>query len=167
MSKIKSFLPTILALLALIVASFIYLTRDKIAFIDYNEVYNNCELKKDLEKELQRVTNMRKSSLDSLQLQLNFLSNQVKSNTGGQAKLTEFEDMKNMYMNLEQQYKEENVRLKESYFGQIRNDISEKIKQFADANGYDFVFSLMGDGALQYGSEGKDITKDFQAFLNK
>ena len=167
MSKIKTYLPSILAVLALVLASIIYFTKDQVAFIDYNEVYNNCEMKKDLEKELERVTNLRKSSLDSLQLQLNFISNQVKSNTGGQAKLTEFEDMKSMYMNLEQQYKEENMRLKESYFGQIRSEISEKIKQYADANGYDFVFSLMGDGALQYGAEGKNITKDFQAFLNK
>lgn len=148
------------------VVSYVEFSKDSIVYFDYNEVYNHCEMKKDLEKELERVTNIRRSTLDSMQLQLKFLSNQLNSDESNSSKLSDFEDLKNVFMNMEQQYKEENMRLKDSYFNQIKSHISERIKIFAEQEGYDIVLTLSNDGSLLYGNDNKDITKDFQAFID-
>lgn len=151
----------------LVLAYLAYSGQKRTGFIDYNTVYNNCKLKKDLEKDLEGLTNKRKGELDSLQLQLSFLSQEVEAGQASNEKLTEFENLKNRFLTLKQQYEEENLRLKEAYFNQIRKDLNDKAKSYASANGYDYLFAAMGDGALMYGAESEDVTKDFQDFVDK
>jgi Skp family chaperone for outer membrane proteins len=145
----------------------VYCSQTKTAFIDYNTVYNNCKLKLTLEKDLERLTNLRKSELDSLQLQLSFLSQEVSSGKASGAKLEQFEQEKTKFLTMQQRYEEENVRLKETYFTQIRKEINDKSQAFAAAKGYDYLFAAVGDGALMYGSEARDVTKAFQEYLDK
>ena len=157
---------TAVSIVALVLASIAYISQKKSAFIDYNEVYNNCELKIKLEKDLQQVTNSRKSELDSLQMELSFLSEKIKANNASSAELSNFEDMKNRFLTFQEKYEEENVRLKETYFTQIRQEINDKAKEFLKQKGYDYFFSAVGDGSLMYGAESEDVTADFQKFLD-
>jgi Skp family chaperone for outer membrane proteins len=145
----------------------LYAGQKKTAYIDYNTVYNNCALKLTLEKDLERVTNRRKGELDSMQLQLSFLSQDVSTGNPGSAKLYTFEQEKNKFLTIQQRYEEENIRLKEAYFTQIRKDINDKCQAFAAAKGYNYLFAAVGDGALMYGSEAEDVTKEFQEYLDK
>lgn len=153
-------------LLVLIFSIFQYVNQPKVGFIDYNKVYNNCKMKLDLEKDLQKVGSSRKSELDSLQLQLSILNTKVNSSANQQV-LTEFEDMKRLYLTLQENYEKENVRLKETYFNQIREDINEKAVLFSEKNGFDFLMSKMSDGGLLYGSNAMDVTKEFKNYLDK
>lgn len=155
------------AILSFILVCVLFFTQKKTAFIDYNTVYNNCEIKKKLEKDLLTVTNSRKSELDSLQMELSFLSEKIKANTASNEQLGNFEDMKNRFLTLQEKYEEENIRLKETYFTQIRQEINEKAKEFSIKNGYDYLFSAMGDGSLMYASESEDVTEEFQHFIDK
>lgn len=139
----------------------------KTGFIDYNRVYNNCKLKVTLEKDLERLTNQRKSELDSMQLQLSFLSQDVSSGNSSTEKLAAFEDMKTRFLTFKQRYEEENLRLKESYFNQIRKEINDKSQAYAAANGYSYFFAAMGDGALMYGADAEDVTADFMHYLDQ
>ncbi len=154
-------------LISLTISITVFVTQKKTAFIDYNTVYNNCTIKKKLEKDLLSVANNRKSELDSLQMELSFLSEKIQANTASNEQLSNFEDMKNRFLTLQEKYEEENIRLKETYFTQIRQDINEKAKEFSIKNGYDYLFSANGDGALMYSSESEDVTKDFQLFIDK
>lgn len=145
---------------------YLYSNQTKAGFIDYNAVYNNCKLKVSLEKDLQRVTEARKSELDSMQLELSFQSQAIQAGRGDQAKLSAFEDAKNRFLTFQEHYEQENARLKETYFNQIRKEINDKAKAFASSRGLDFFFTAMGDGALMYGSAAKDMTKEFQSYLD-
>ena len=146
---------------------FLFMNRSRSAFIDYNTVYNNCKLKISLEKDLQRVTQSRKSELDSMQLELSFLSQAIQSGKTDNTRLAAFEDAKTRFLTLQERYEQENMRLKETYFTQIRQEINDKAKLFAAQHGYDYFFAAMGDGALMYASESQDVTKAFQAYLDK
>ena len=139
----------------------------KTAFIDYNAVYNNCKLKLSLEKDLERVTNLRKSELDSMQLELSFMSEAIKGGKASQEKLDTFEELKNRFFMLQSRYEEENMRLKDTYSTQIRKEINDKCKQFAESRGYAYLFAAMGDGAIMYGSPSEDVTADFRKFLDQ
>jgi Skp family chaperone for outer membrane proteins len=145
----------------------LYSGRAETAFIDYNAVYNNCKLKLSLEKDLERLTNKRKSELDSMQLQLSFLSQAVSGGNASGAKLNEFENEKTKFLTMQQRYEEENIRLKETYFTQIRKEINDKSQAFAAMKGYDYFFAAVGDGALMYGSDAHNATKEFQEYLDK
>lgn len=143
-----------------------YTNQKKTAFFDYNTVYNNCALKIKLEKDLQQVASSRKSELDSLQLELSFLSEKVKANTATALEASNFEDMKNRFLTFQDQYEQENIRLKETYFTQIRKEINDKAKLYAEQQGFDYFFSATGDGAMMYAAPSEDVTKEFQAYLD-
>ena len=140
---------------------------DNIVYFDYNEVYNNSDIKNRLEKDLKKVGSMRQSELDSLQMELSFLSKKIGENATNEQELGNFEDLKERYLGLQQHYEEESVRLKETYFNQIREEINKKAKTFAEMKGYDYVFAGMGDGTLMYGVEALDVTDEFQKYLNQ
>lgn len=167
LKKVAIALGGILVVVNTVVLFFLYSTEKKTGFIDYNTVYNNCKLKVSLEKDLERLTTKRKSELDSLQLQVSFLSQEVSGANSSSEKLAEFENQKNRFLTLQQQYEQENMRLKETYFTQIRKDINDKTQAFAASKGYDYFFAAVGDGALMYGSESEDVTKEFQEYLDK
>jgi Skp family chaperone for outer membrane proteins len=140
---------------------------DNTAYFEFNKVYNNCSLKKDLEKDLEKVFSIRKSELDSLQLELSLLSGKVEAKSASQMELDKFEDMKNRFLTLQENYEQENMRLKENYTSQIRKEINDKARLFAEKNGYTYLFAAMGDGTIMYASEKNDVTKEFQEFIDK
>ncbi|GEM_PF-2088705 len=144
-----------------------FFNQKKIAFFDYNTVYNNCQLKIKLEKDLQQVASSRKSQLDSLQLELSFLSEKVKANTASNIEASNFEDLKNRYLTFQERYEQENVSLKETYFTQIRKEINDKAKIYAETQGYNYFFAATGDGAMMYASPSEDVTEAFQKYLDK
>src|SRR3990167_6369222 len=109
---------TFLAILSLVVianlvlSTLTYFNQKNISFFDYNEVYNDSKLKKELEGDLQKVVSNRKDQLDSLQLELSFLSQTIESGTGTPDRLNKFEDMKERFLTLQNRYEEENIRKK-------------------------------------------------------
>lgn len=139
----------------------------KVAFIDYNKVYNDCQMKKDLEKDLMKVTNLRKGELDSLQMELSFLSEKINSKAANNDDLNRFEDLKNRFLGLQDRYEGENIRLKETYFTQIREHINQKAEEYSISHGFDYLFSANGDGALMYASEEEDVSADFLKFVDQ
>jgi outer membrane protein len=157
------------AVLAVFAAAIVYLlmTKETNAYFDYNEAYNNSELKKKLEKDLEHVVGIRKAQLDSMQLELSFISQRIQAGTEtNQQTLSKFEDDKSRYMTYQSQFEEENARLKETYFNQIRKDINDKSILFAKEQGYTFMFAAMGDGALMYADDSKDVTEEFLKYIN-
>jgi Skp family chaperone for outer membrane proteins len=156
-----------IASVALLIAIFQYFNQKEIAFFDYNIVYNNCKLKIKLEKDLMRVGSKRKSELDSLQMELSFLSQRIGNNKTTQGELDKFEEMKTRFLAYKDKYEQENMQLKDNYTTQIRKDINDNARLYAEKNGYHFLFAATGDGSLMYAKESEDVTKDFQKFLDK
>ncbi len=140
---------------------------DQIGYFDYNEAYNECALKKKLEADLEKVVSHRSSELDSMQMELSFMSNAIKTNNSDKDHLQSFESLKQRYLMLSGKYEEENMRLKEEYFKQIREHINKKAKEYGESHEYDYLFAAMGDGSLMYAEQSKDVTKDFLTYLDK
>lgn len=163
------FKTALIAAILLLAASNVYLhmNQKKIAFFDYNTVYNNCKLKLKLEKDLMRVGSLRKSELDSLQMELSFLSQKIGTNSASQTELDRFEEMKTRFLTYKDKYEQENMQLKDTYFSQIRKEINDKARMFSEKNGYDYLFSATGDGSLMYAAKEEDVTEEFQKFMDK
>lgn len=157
----------LLAIVAIVMSTLTLSGQKKLAYFDYAKVHEQCDLKESLEMDLAKVVSARKSQLDSLNLELSFMSNKVQANNANQDELDRFEDMKNRFLTLQNSYEQENYRLKEDYFNQIRKSINDKAKSFGEDNGYDYLFSASGDGALMYASEGEDVTKLVLEYVNK
>jgi len=157
----------VIALVALGFSLFGGLKGKKMAYFDYNQVYDECELKKSLEKDLVRVVSARKSELDSMQLELSLMSGKIQQGNSNQTELDDFETLKNRFLLTQNKYEQENMRLKEEYSNQIRLEINDKAKEFSELHGLSYLFSAQGNGSLMYASESDDLTDGFTEFLNK
>ncbi len=166
-SNILSYLLISISSIALILSVINFINQKKIAFFDYNKVYNACSLKTGLEKDLEKVVSMRKSNLDSLQMELSIISTRVESGKASDFELEDFENQKSRFLNLQHNYEQENIRLKEQYFTQIRTHINQKASEYGNLNDYSFLFAAVGDGSLMHGGENEDITDSFLKFVNK
>jgi len=140
---------------------------NEIRYFDYNRVYNECDLKVDLEKKLKTSGSEKESQLDSLKMEVSFLSQSINQKKASSEEILEFEKMKNRYLTFKERYEEEHISRKEEYYGQIRNHVNVKAESYAIEKGIDFYFASMGDGVLMYGSEIKDETEEFLNFLNQ
>lgn len=157
----------LIAVSSLVLAAMMYSGQKKTAYFDYNQVYNACNLKTDLEKDLEKVVSRRKSELDSMQLGLSMLSEKVKSGQASDAELVDFEDQKNRFLSFQATYENENIRLKEEYFTQIRVHINDKAKAYGEEMGFAYFFSAVGDGSLMYADESEDVSDAFLKFVNE
>jgi Skp family chaperone for outer membrane proteins len=140
---------------------------DNTAYFEFNKVYNDCSIKKKLEADLEKVVSARKSDLDSLQLELSLLSGKIEAKSASSLELQQFEDLKTRFLTLQDNYEQENMRLKEDYTSQIRKEINDKAREFSEQKGYTYLFAAMGDGTIMYASEKNDVTKEFQEFIDK
>lgn len=142
--------------------------KTKVAFIKSVELYNEFELKKELEIKLATVKNQRKSILDSLMLQLKMASTQLEYNKGKEDKeIKLFQIQKQDYLYKEKQFDEDNQRLAEQYSQQIWKQINQYVSDFGKENNYSFIYGASGNGAIMFAQDKYDVTKELTAYINE
>ncbi len=165
--KAIQLLTLFLAITAVSLSLFSVVSKKKIRWFNYNKVYSQSQLKKNLEKDLEQIVSNRSSELDSIRMEISFLSHKVKSGKSTDDELDLFEELKNRYLTLQNNYERENVKLKEMYFTQIREEINLRSKEFAIEFKIDYLFSAVGDGALMFASEEEEVTQEVLKFINQ
>lgn len=139
----------------------------KTAHIKLGDVYEDFELKKQLEVKLTKVENARKNILDSLEFQLKSLQIKITETKEKDASLIKmFQLNRDNYLKTSQQFEEDNQRMSEEYNKQIWDRLNQYIKDYGKANNYTYVFGADGSGAIMYGSEGVDITEEIIKYTN-
>lgn len=142
-------------------------SHNNIAYFDFNKVYNECSLKSELEKDLERVVTSRNSELDSLNISLTYLSSKSDNSGLDEEESDEFEFKKARFYSLQEKYAVENQNLKSQFFQKIKIMINKKAVDFAQEQGIDLMLSANGDGSVMYGVDEIDITKEFLKYVNQ
>lgn len=140
----------------------------KTAHIKLGDVYENFELKKQLEIKLTEVETARKNILDSLEFQLKSLQVKINDTQENDASLIRmFQLNRDYFLKTTQQFEEDNQRMSEEYNKQIWNQLNQYIKDYGKANNYTYVFGADGSGTIMYGAEEIDITKEVIKYTNE
>lgn len=140
----------------------------KTAHIKLGNVYENFELKKQLEVKLTKIENARKNILDSLEFQLKSLQIKITDTKEKDASLIEmFQLNRDNYLKTSQQFEEDNQRMSEEYNKQIWDRLNQYIKDYGKENNYTYVFGADGSGAIMYGTDGIDITEELTKYANE
>ena len=129
-----------------------FLSYEKTVYVDLFEVYDNYDMNKELNNEIQKYSEDQKLKLDQT-----FLASEDSTN---------IELRKRMYQNRLQNLQNELERKSEENRATVLENISAKIKDFSKEKGYDMVLGANGTGNLLYAKEHTDITKDFTTYLN-
>ena len=149
-----------------------YNKKEKTAYVDISKLYNDFQLKKELETKLIKVQQARKNMLDSLRLQLEFLSGNINSDrtiTGDakQKQVQEFESRKMHYYQMEKSFSEDNEKFSSEYKEQILIQFNPYVNNYGKENGYEFIYGTDGTGAVMYASESKNITDKVVKYVDE
>lgn len=146
---------------------YVNLTRPKIGYVVIQEVFNDFELKKELQKKLENVKNYRQKIVDSLRIDLTILSKKVQTNTATPVENDLFERKKLEYNQKLQIFEEDNTVLTKQYDQEIITQLNQYIKDYGKKNDFDLIQGNNSDGTLMYGKEEFNLTKQVSAFINE
>lgn len=138
---------------------------EKIAYINTSEVYDEFQLKKDLEAKLKTITQTRKAIADSLKLNLQMFANSVDKKSA--ESINKFNLMREQYLQKENQFKEDNENLAQSYREQIWKQLNQYVNDYGKAHGYSFIHGASGNGSLMYAQDKFEITKELIEYANE
>lgn len=167
MKKIVPIINTFLLIVILVYLGFTY-KNDKQAYVNISEVYNGFEMKKELENKLIVVQNQRKKVLDSLELELQLISNQFSPNEEVSLKeKQEFDFSQRRFITQREQFSKENERVTLEFKNQIFTQMNKYVEEYGKENKYNYLFGTSGQGSIMYAQSKNDITKEVTNYINE
>jgi len=144
-----------------------FLTAPKLGYILIQDVYNDFDMKKEKVKEYEKVKNSRDKILDSLSLELKILDSKIQSEEEkNKETIKEFHLKREYFFEKKQMFEEDNEVLSKKYDQEILTQLNQYVKDYSIAKGYTYMFGNDGNGALMYGKDENNVTKDVINFIN-
>lgn len=159
MNKQLSIVAIVLALIAIVLSIFIYVSLPKTGFIHSHKVFDNYKGMKELEGKFKAEFDAKKASLDSLTATIKVLQ-QDGSNPDALTKSVQLHQIKQAQ--LEQEYATKQSEYTDAIWKQINGHLTEYGKE----NGYDYIFGAIGNGSLMYSASSEDITDAVITYIN-
>lgn len=142
--------------------------KEKVGWIELGKVYNDFEMKKELESNLTKTQKARQALMDSLEIELKMLSRQIQDEKGkDKNKVNLFEVKKEDYFTKKRKFEEDNDAQTKQYNEQILRQLNQYVKDYGKKYGYTFIYGAEGSGALMYADEGKEITSEMKKYINE
>lgn len=132
----------------------------KNAYVQIGKLYKEFKMTKELEGKFTAVGNARKSFLDSLELKIRSIAGEGKNET-------EFNKLKEEYVQRKQQFEQDNAAMNQQYNTQIMEQMNQYITDYGAENGYAFIFGANGNGGIMYADEKAfDVTQPVLEYIN-
>jgi outer membrane protein len=156
------------SIVALAISLFIWMNKPKTAYVDLGKVYNEFQLKKELEGKLLQVQTLRQNQIDSMKLDLNVLARNVQSeNAANKTELqNRFIERRKQYAVKEKEFSEETDRLTQEYDEQLWKQLNTYVKEYGKDNNYKYIFGAEGSGSIMYASDVDNITDQIVTYVN-
>lgn len=138
------------------------------AYIDVAKVYNEFDMKNELEANLLRVTNERDAILDSMKISMQAVDNKYSLKKKINDKdMLEWQHLKYKYQTMEQEFLESNSSMRQRYSEQIWKQLNQYISDYGENHKYGYIYGANGNGTLMYAKEKNDITGEVIEYVNK
>jgi outer membrane protein len=167
MKKTGYILAGLIALACLSSSIYTIQSKEKTAYVNVSELYNEFDMKKEMEASYLNVEKGRQAQLDSLELELKLLNKKLQTDGSGNRELAEaFESKRENYLLKKEQYAEDNALMQQTYSSDIMKQLNQYVADFGKAHGYAFIFGAEGSGAVMYAEQHKEITAELKQYVN-
>ncbi len=147
--------------------AFSLLKQKKVAYINNAVLFESFQGTKEFKLKLKKEDNRRQTIIDSLQLELVNLNNQIQTNPKNE-KLIELYKNKGMYsQQLINEFEYLHEKNNQEYTEQIWTQINDYVVAYGKEKNWDYIYGASGNGSLMYGSEEENITNEVIAYINE
>ncbi len=137
----------------------------KIGYLQITQVFEQFDMKQEMVEKLTKETNNLRAQVDSLAVGIQLLSESIKNEpTEELENALQFKRVQ--YYNKRQEYEKLVNEKTQAYDQEIVQRLNGLVQEYAETNGYDFIYGADGSGFLMYGEPGYDITQDVVNYLN-
>ena len=138
-----------------------------IAYIDVKKVFDEFQLKKELQKKYQGQMASKKQVIDSLGFQLQRLEIEIgATKKPDKEKVDLYMSKQKQYIDLSKIYTEEDKNINSEYDSQILNQMNQYVKEYGDENGYEMILGSIGNGNIMQAKSEIDLTKPMIKYIN-
>jgi outer membrane protein len=160
-------------LIIAVVSSFIALIlcmmnyKNKLVYINLGKVYDEFQMTKEMNKEVDKIKYARQNVLDTLMDKIKRFSSQLDAEKSPSAtNIKNFEIMQREYAYKENQFQSENQRTINDYYTKIMDRINQYVEEFGKEKHYSMIFGANGQGNIMYADDSKDISTEVINYLN-
>ncbi|MCD6068932.1 MAG: outer rane chaperone Skp (OmpH) [Bacteroidetes bacterium] len=140
---------------------------NKSKYVDIKELYEGFDMKKEYEGEFKKIQSARQRIIDSLELQLKILSQQIDYSKGKDKDLINaFQVRRQDYLNKKQQFGEDDDATLRDYDEKILKQLNQYVEEFGSKNDSEYIFGYSGGGEVLYGKKENNITKELIIYVN-
>jgi outer membrane protein len=137
----------------------------KIVFVQTQILIEEFNMTKDLNKDLNNTLNPKKMRLDSLNLELGLLSNEIKSEKDLVSD-PRFTSKRDEFQYLLENFENEKSTMTQQYHQQVVTQLNQYLQEFGKEKNYDVILGATGDGSIMYGKEELNVTEEALEFIN-
>ena len=163
---------TSIVLALLLISTILYIllqtqSQAKTGFVVIQELYQGFEMKKEMEQKYLQVKNVRDKILDSLTLDLKTVAKKVETEQEkNRNTINEFTTKRTDYLQRKQTFEADNNALSQKYDKEILMQMNQYVKEYGEANGYNYIYGNDGNGSLMYAKNTQNITKQVIEYIN-
>jgi outer membrane protein len=163
-SVLLSFL--VVGVFALTAVTFIKNKPAKVVYVNMDELFNGFQMKKELENDFISRSNQIQKRIETLQIKITNFKEEVNQKIS--ANYVDSLNRANTQLSeLNRQFQEEYMPLKEQYDAQIQNQLLNYMKEFGKANDYDLVITNLNGSTVIFGSDDVNVTAEALEFVNQ
>jgi outer membrane protein len=154
-------------ILILLISLFIFsCSEKKDGFVQVSTLYNEFEMTKELNKNLEANVFVKTQILDSLKFNITQLELQLKMNQTEDL-FKQYEIKKQEFLYKERVFQDENQRLRQQYNEQSLAQINTYVEAYGNELGYAYIYGASGNGSLMFADDSKDLTAQILIYINE
>ncbi|MCH8903120.1 MAG: OmpH family outer membrane protein [Bacteroidetes bacterium] len=138
-----------------------------VVYVNINKVFNDFQMKKELEAQLTSTQQSRKLILDSLEIQLRLMSSEIESGNTDEDLQHRYKSYGREYMLKSEKFQEDNQIQTSQYDQQIWSQMNQYIEDYRKAHNYKFILGANGEGVLMAADKEYDITDKIIEYVNE
>ncbi len=131
----------------------------RIVHIDLDKVYTDFTLSKNYNQEVEKFHQTSQLILDSMELELKMLT-QYNSNP------SLIESKKEVYFQKRNDFEQIYQQKTQEYSKKVMTQLHQYLKEYGDANNYDYILAKQLNSPVLYTNDSKDITKEILVYVN-
>jgi outer membrane protein len=156
----------VVGVFALTAVTFIKNKPAKVVYVNMDELFNGFQMKKELENDFISRSNQIQKRIETLQIKITNFKEEVNQKIS--ANYVDSLNRANTQLSeLNRQFQEEYMPLKEQYDAQIQNQLLNYMKEFGKANDYDLVITNLNGSTVIFGSDDVNVTAEALEFVNQ
>lgn len=139
----------------------------KVAFFNVDRVYNEFDMKKELEGKMRKMDEFQNFMIDSLKFQIRSLESKAIASPGDKKLENQLGMLYEQFRLTAKEFTERNEGMSSQYNKMVLAQIHEKAKEYRIKRGFSYFFGQSENTDLIFYDEALDVSDDFIKYMNE